>query len=146
LTTNFNVVMANISFWHVSVFIYNLFNLQIHYLAFKFTIHKCFRWNYILPTIAFGFKGKILMLEKPLHMLVIVSVFISVRDTHCAKSSLLTPFTKFLAYVQTFLYIWKTVLKILKHETWNGYNACEVCDNMMIKSSCTPIALCTHLR
>jgi len=56
------------------------------------------------------------MVEKPLNMLVVVSAFLNVRDTHCAKSSLLTPFTKFLAYVQTFLYIWKTVLKILKHE------------------------------
>jgi hypothetical protein len=85
------------------------------------------------------------MAEKPLHMPVVVSAFLNVRDTHCAKYSLLAPFIKLLAYVQTFLYIWKVVLKILKHETSHGYNACEVCDNMLIKSSPTPIVLCTHL-
>jgi hypothetical protein len=77
------------------------------------------------------------MAEKPLHMLVVVSAFLNVRYTHCAKPSLLAPFNRLLPYVQTFVYIWKIVLKILKHQTSNGYNACEVCDSMMIKSSTT---------
>ncbi len=56
------------------------------------------------------------MAEKPLHMLVVVSAFLSARDTHCAKSSLLAP-PPLLAYVQTLLYTLKTILKGLKHET-----------------------------
>ncbi len=82
------------------------------------------------------------MVEKPLHMLVVVNVFLSVKNTHCAKSSLLTPLP-LLANVQTSLYALKVILKGLKHETSSGYNAHEVCDGRVIKFNPTPIALCT---
>jgi hypothetical protein len=84
------------------------------------------------------------MAEKPLHMLVVVSAFLSTRNTHCAKSSLLAPLP-LLAYFQTFLYTLKAILKGLKHETSNGCNACEVCNGKVIKFRPTPIALCIHL-
>jgi len=72
--------------------------------------------GYILPAIAFRFKGQTPMAGKPLHMLVVVCVFLNVRDTHYAKSSLLTPFP-LLSNVYTFLYVLKAILKGLKHET-----------------------------
>jgi hypothetical protein len=53
------------------------------------------------------------MVKKPLHMLVVVSAFLNARDTHCAKSSLLTPIP-LLANVQTSIYDVKTILKGLK--------------------------------
>ncbi len=81
------------------------------------------------------------MAKKPLHMLVVVNAFLNARDSHCAKSYLLTPLL-LLANVQTSLYALKVVWKGLKHETSNGCNACEVCDGKVIKSSPTPIALC----
>jgi hypothetical protein len=82
------------------------------------------------------------MAKKPLHMLVVVNAFLSAKNTHCAKSSLLAPLP-LLAYVQTFLYTLKAILQGLKHETSNGCNACEVCNGKVIRP--TPIALCTHL-
>ncbi len=82
------------------------------------------------------------MAKIPLHMVVVVNVFLSVKDTHCAKSSLLAPLP-LLANVQTFLYVLKIVLKGLKHETSNDCNAHEMCDGKVIKSNPTPIALCT---
>ncbi len=67
------------------------------------------------------------MVEKTLHVLVDVNAFLSVKDTHCAKSSLLIPLP-LLANVQTPLYVLKIVLKGLKHETSSGCNTHETCD------------------
>jgi hypothetical protein len=54
------------------------------------------------------------MAKKPLHILVVVSVFLNARNTHCAKSSLLAPIP-LLANVQTSIYVLKAILESLKH-------------------------------
>ncbi len=75
-------------------------------------------------------------------MLIVVNVFLSAKNTHCTKSSLLASLP-LLANVQTSLYALKVILKGLKHETSSGCNTHEVCDGRVIKFNPTPIALCT---
>lgn len=77
--------MVNISLWCVSVLIYNFLTCKsiVHVSSSLSTnaLDGC-----ILLAIASRFKGQITATEKPLHMLVVVNVFLSVKNTHCAKS------------------------------------------------------------
>ncbi len=82
------------------------------------------------------------MVEKPLYMLVIVNALLSARNTHYAKSSLLSP----LPLCPNIFICFQNNFEGLKHETSSGCNACEVCDGRVIKYSPTPIALCTTFK
>ncbi len=67
------------------------------------------------------------MVEKPLHMLVVVNAFLSARDTHFAKSSLLAP-VPLLTYVQTFYILWKQFWKVwnMKHQMFVMHVKCAM--------------------